>query len=315
VTRASLIKGTALMCVVVLIWGTFLPVSKLVLAAVDPYWLTALRYGVAALCFVALLVAVEGAGTLAPEGKARLAFLFGSAGFAGFSILTYEGLRLTRPETGAMILALTPVLVALYQWRRLRRRPHGVTLACIAVALIGEALVVSRGDPARILYDGSSFGNGLIFLAALCWTIYTLGAQRLPDWSPLRYTAMSATLGWISIAAATGVATAIGHSGPPDAGAMRDLLWPIVYVTIVVSVVAMLCWNTAVRHIGALNASLFANFAPVVAYVIAVWQGHALESAEVQGAALVIGALVANNLFLRRQAAGAARPAAGVSGS
>lgn len=88
---------------------------------------------------------------------------------------------------------------------------------------------------------------------------------------------------------------------------MRELVWPIVYVTIVVSVVAMLCWNTAVRHIGALNASLFANFAPVVTYLIAVWQGHALESAEVLGASLVIASLVANNLFLRRQAAFAAR--------
>lgn len=197
-TRAALIKGTALMCVVVLVWGTFLPVSKIVLAVVDPYWLTALRYGVAALCFIALLASVEGAGRLALEGNAPLAFLFGTAGFAGFSILTYEGLRLTRPETGAMILALTPVLVALYQWARLRRRPHAMTLACIAVALSGEALVVSRGDPARILHDGSAFGNLLIFLAAVCWTVYTLGAQRLPQWSPLRYTAMSACLGWIT---------------------------------------------------------------------------------------------------------------------
>jgi drug/metabolite transporter (DMT)-like permease len=70
----------------------------------------------------------------------------------------------------------------------------------------------------------------------------------------------------------------------------------------VVSFGAVLLWNMAVAKLGPLNASLFANFAPVVTFLITVWQGHRLLPAEIAGAALVVGALVANNLVNRRLA-------------
>lgn len=298
--RRDLAQGSLLMCAVVLAWGAFLPVGKLALAVIDPYWLTALRYGVAALCFVAVLVATEGPGALRFEGQAVKVWLFGSAGFAGFSILVLEGLRLSRPEHGAMILALVPVNIVLWQWLRSRHRPPAATLACIAVAIAGEALVVSQGEPARLYSGGNALGNGLVFLSSLCWVAFTLGAQQFPDWSPVRYTALSATLGFFSIAVATFVATAAGHSRPPALEGLLEMLWALLFVLFVVSFAALLLWNMAVAKIGPLNASLFANFAPVVTFLIAVWQGHRLLPVEFAGAALVIGALIANNLINRR---------------
>lgn len=290
------------MCAVVLIWGTFLPVSKIALAVIDPYWLTALRYGVAALCFLAVLLAMEGPRALSFEGQAVKAWLFGSAGFAAFSILVFEGLRLTRPEHGAMILALGPVNVVLWQWLRSRHRPTAATLICIAVAICGEALVVSQGEFARLYSGGSALGNGLVFLSSVCWVAFTLGAQQFPGWSPVRYTALSAVLGWLSIALVTAVATALGHSRPPSLEGLREMLWILVFVLFVVSFAALLLWNMAVAKIGPLNASLFANFAPVVTILITVWQGHHLLPVEMAGAAVVIGALIANNIVNRRLA-------------
>ena len=300
--RRDLTQGTLLMCAVVLVWGAFLPVSKLALAAIDPYWLTALRYGVAALCFVAVLAATEGRRALGFEGQAVKAWLFGSTGFAGFSILVFEGLRLTRPEHGAMILALGPVNVVLWQWLRSRHRPPAATLACIAVAVAGEALVVSQGEFARLYSGGSALGNGLVFLSSFCWVAFTLGAQQFPNWSPVRYTALSAVLGWVSIALVVALATAAGRSRPPGLEGLREMLWALLFILFVVSFAAVLMWNMAVAKIGPLNASLFANFAPVVTFLITVWQGHRLLPVEIAGAALVIGALIANNIVNRRLA-------------
>jgi drug/metabolite transporter (DMT)-like permease len=206
--RQQLAQGTLLMCAVVLIWGAFLPVSKIALAAIDPYWLTLLRYGVAALCFLVTLALLEGRAALAFEGQAAKAWAYGSAGFAGFSLFVYEGLRLTRPEHGAMILALGPVNIVLWQWLRTRHRPHAATLACIAIALAGEALVVSQGEVARLYSGGSALGNGLIYLSSWCWIAFTLGAQKFPGWSPVRYTALCAALGWLTILLAAALATA-----------------------------------------------------------------------------------------------------------
>ena len=74
-------------------------------------------------------------------------------------VLTTNRLRLTRPEHAAMILALGPVNIVFWQWFRTRHRPHAATLACIATALCGEALVVSQGDLARLVSGGGALGN------------------------------------------------------------------------------------------------------------------------------------------------------------
>ncbi|MBI4990378.1 MAG: DMT family transporter [Rhodocyclales bacterium] len=301
-SRQNLAQGTLLMCAVVLIWGAFLPVSKIALAVIDPYWLTLLRYGIAAACFLAVLASVEGRRALSFEGQAAKAWACGSAGFAGFSLFVYEGLRLTRPEHGAMILALGPVNIVLWQWLRSRHRPHAATLACIAVALVGEALVVSRGEFARLYSGGNALGNGLIYLSSWCWIAFTLGAQQFPGWSPVRYTALTAALGWLTILLVAALATGSGRSQPPLVEGLREQAWALLFIVFVVSFGAVLLWNMAVAKLGPLNASLFANFAPVVTILITVWQGHRLLPVEIAGAALVVGALIANNLINRRLA-------------
>lgn len=298
--RQHLAQGTLLMCAVVLIWGAFLPVSKVVLAVIDPYWLTLLRYATASACFLLLLAWREGRGALSYEGQAAKAWAYGSAGFAGFSLCVYEGLRLTRPEHGAMILALGPVNIVLWQWLRTRHRPPAAALACIAAAIVGLALVVSQGEITRLYSGGSALGNGLMYLASWCWIAFTLGAQKFPGWSPVRYTALTSILGCLTILLAVAAANGAGHSHAPSPAALAAHPWALLFVVFVVSFGAVLMWNMAVSKLGPLNAALFANFAPLVTLLIAAWQGQRLLAVEWAGAALVIGALVANNLVNRR---------------
>ena len=287
-------RGTLYMLLVIMIWGGFLPVGKSALEMVDPYWLTALRFGTAALVFIGLLWVQEGFTALRGEGQLWKIALFGAFGFAGFGICVFEGLKLTRPEISGMILALTPIQVALFQWWRTRRRPDNFTLAAIFIALVGELFVITAGDVTR-LTGGDALGTGLVFLASLFWTAYTLGGQQFPGWSPVRYTALSCSLGWFAIMAALGIATLAGHSRPPQ---MEQLVavWPqLSFIILCVSVFGILFWNLGVAKLGPLNAGLFANFAPVITYLIALAQGRRPAAIELMGAAIVLVALIANN--------------------
>jgi drug/metabolite transporter (DMT)-like permease len=287
-------RGTWYMVLVVVIWGGFLPVGKSALEMVDPYWLTAMRFGAAACVFIGLLMLREGRGALRSEGRLAKIGLFGTLGFAGFGISVFEGLRLTRPEVGAMILALTPMQVALFQWWRTRRRPDRIILAAIALALLGELLVVTGGDVDR-LGGGDGLGNGLVFLASLCWTAYTLGGQQFPGWSPLRYSALSCSLGWLVILVALAVASLAGHSRTPQTDQLLAV-WPqMVFIILGVSVFGILLWNMAVAKLGPLSAGMIGTFAPVITYLIALAQGRRPASLELIGAAMVLIALVANN--------------------
>jgi len=286
------------MLMVIAIWGAFLPVGKSALQMVDPYWLTAMRFGTAALVFIGLLWVREGRAALRTEGHFWKITLFGSLGFAGFGVCLFEGLRLTRPEISGMILALGPIQVALFQWWRTRHRPDNFTLGAIALALVGELFVVTAGDLSRLV-GGDALGNGLVFLASLFWTAYTLGGQQFPGWSPVRYTALSCSLGCFAIAVALAVASLAGHSQPPRPEQLAAV-WPqLAFIIFCVSVFGILFWNMGVAKLGPLNAGLFANFTPVITYLIAIAQGRRPEALELMGAAIVLIALIANNRHQR----------------
>ncbi len=291
-------RGTLYMLLVIAIWGGFLPVGKSALQMVDPYWLTAMRYGTAALIFIGLLWVREGRAALRSDGHFWRIALFGSLGFAGFGVCLFEGLKLTRPEISGMILALGPIQVALFQWWRSHRRPDNFTLAAIALALVGELFVITSGDVTRLI-GGDALGNGLIFLASLFWTAYTLGGQQFPGWSPVRYSALSCAFGCVGIALALLVATLAGHSQPPRTDQLLAV-WPqLAFIVFCVSVFGILFWNMGVAKLGPLNAGLFANFTPVITYLIAIGQGRIPAALELMGAAIVLIALIANNRHQR----------------
>ena len=63
----------------------------------------------------------------------------------------------------------------------------------------------------------------------------------------------------------------------------------------------MMAWNFGSRRIGILNSSLLINFMPVVTFSWRALQGHAFHRIELVGAAMVVGALIANKVYLRRQ--------------
>lgn len=296
-------RGTLYMLLVIAIWGAFLPVGKSALEMVDPYWLSTMRFGTATCAFVVLLWLQEGRRALRTDEHLMKIALFGSVGFAVFGICLFEGLRLTRPEISAMILALGPIQIALFQWWHTRRRPDRFTLSAIALALVGELLVITAGDVTR-LRGGDALGTGLVFAASLCWTTYSLGGQQFPGWSPVRYSALSCAMGLCAILVGVIIATLAGHSTPPS---QQQLLavWPqLTFLLLVVSVLGILFWNMAVAKIGPLSAGLIGNFAPVITYLIALAQGRRPANLELLGAAIVLVALVANN---RHQGAKATR--------
>jgi len=69
----------------------------------------------------------------------------------------------------------------------------------------------------------------------------------------------------------------------------------------------MLMWTRAVRDIGSLNGMLLLNLIPVTTFAIGFIRGHGLQPVEAIGAALVLVALIANNVYLRIRARSLAR--------
>ena len=284
------------------IWGGQFVIGKSALGRVDAFHLTTVRYFLAGLTLLALLAVVEGPRALRLEGRGLRLFWLGTLGFAGFNLLGFTGLAHAQAQSAALVTALAPLLTALVLWGRDGLRPSRITLAALAVALVGVALVISQGDPLSIFSGSVGLGDALVGAGVLCFIFYTLGAARHRDLSPLRYTALTASLGWISIAAATAIGTLAGWLSSPSADDYAAV-WPqIAYIAFLGAVVAVLSWNASVLKLGAQNAVLFGNLVPVTAFAIEIARGYQPHVLELFGAALTIGALVAANVLERRRA-------------
>src|SRR3954447_1870310 len=194
-------------------WGAMFPIAASAVTHIDPFSLTAIRYGVAAVVFLALLKVFE--GNLRADGRHRELFVLGSLGFAGFNLLSYVGLEHTHPQNAALIVSLQPLITALGLWLTTRQVPTRHTFAAMAVALLGVFLVITKGHPASIAQGDGALGELLVLVGCVCWIAYTLGARRFPEFTPLRYTAISAVYGTLTILAATAIAIAVGHAHVP----------------------------------------------------------------------------------------------------
>ena len=298
-----MIRGLAWAGLAILCWMPLFSVAKRTLPHVDAYALGSLRYAIGVAVFVALLAAVEGWKALRYDGRLAGAALFGLIGITGFNLFVWIGLSFTLPEHASIILALQTPLIALGAWLTRGTRPPRFTLGCVAVAIAGVLLVVTRGDLARALADiaagGALLGDVLVLFGAIAWVIYTLSAARFPAWSPLRFTVLTCIPGAIGLVAGNVIAIAVGAAAVPSAGAVAGVAWQILYFSVGTVVLGVLAFNNANRRLGPLNTMLMMNLVPIGVFGIEAALGRSFTPVELAGALTVVGALVANNLYLR----------------
>ena len=296
-------RGLAWAGLAVLCWAPMFSVAKRTLPHLDAFALGTVRYVIGVVLLVAMLAAFEGRRALRFDGRFLAASLFGLIGIAGFNLFVWLGLVYTQPEHASIIMALQTPMTAIAVWAAWGQRPAGFTLGCVAVAITGVLLVVTKGDPARALADIASgsalFGDALVLLAAVSWTIYTLAAARFRGWSPLRYTVLTCIPGLAGLVIAHIVAVALGAAVVPTLPQLGEVGVQIAYFSIGTVVLGVLSFNNAARTLGPLNTMLALNLIPIGVFGIEAALGRSFSAVEVAGALTVIAALVANNLYLR----------------
>ena len=298
-TRSNLIAGLAWIGLAILCWTPLFSVAKRTLPYLDAYALGSVRYVFGVALLVLLLVLFESRAALRYEGRLGAATLYGLIGITGFNLFVWIGLGYTRPEHASIILALQTPLTALAVWLAHGQRPARFTFGCVAAAIGGVVLVITKGDLANALAGGSLLGDTLIFLGAVSWVTYTLSASRFARWSPLRFTVLTCIPGGVGLVVAHGIALAVGAAAVPSPETLLAAGWQILYFSVGTVVLGVLGFNAAARRLGPLNTMLMLNLIPIGVFGIEAALGRSFAAVEIAGAAIVIGALVANNLYLR----------------
>lgn len=222
----------------------------------------AVRFLIAGLALAGYALATEGR-IPRPQDVTEWGTVTGLAltGIFLYALCFFYGLKHVTAGRGALVVALTPVLVALGAWLSGQERMNALKLSGVAMATLGCLTVIGNGNPVALLHGEVGIGEWLILGCALCWTAYTFIGRKATK----TLSALAATL-WASLLGAGLIGLAALVLGGIDFAAWSWRVWlSVVFLAIGGTALAFTWFADGVRRIGAAKASVFVNLVPVFA--------------------------------------------------
>lgn len=300
-----------LLTTVSFLWGTSFAAAKICLTELDPLALVVLRFTIASVIFALILVRLRGAGTIAWTDLPAF-FIMGFFGITSYFYIQFTGLTYTTSIHSALLIATSPIMVAIMGAALHVERLSRMALGGIVVAFVGVALVITQGHPAS-LEAGGVKGDLMLLSNAVVWAGLTLyGKKILEKYRPLvvmAYMHICGTLLLIPMALIPGFFPA------NLAEQIFSISWPVIaaalYLAMLCSVYAYYIWYAGVDTIGAVRTSVFSYLNPVFAMLAGVlFLGEQASWATVVGGGLVIAGVYGANKFKTVAAGGEKKSAA-----
>lgn len=178
-----------------------------------------------------------------------------------YALCFFYGLKHISAGRGALVVALTPVVVALAAWFLGQERMTPVKLAGVAIAMLGCLTVIGKGNPLALLHGAVGIGEWLILGCVLCWTAYTfIGRRATKTLSPLAATLWASLIGSLLI----GITALL--QGGSELMAWSWQVWAsVVFLALGGTALAFTWFADGVKRLGAARASVFVNLVPVFA--------------------------------------------------
>ncbi len=293
--RRGLIVGVVSLLLATLFWAGNYVIGHVAVAEVDPLSLVLERWVLALVPLLLIAQLLE-----RPDWRQVLRawpWLLASSvfGLAGYNLLLYAALQYTTAFSASLVNAFNPALISIAAAVFLRQRLTPIGIIGIVAALIGVLVVLSGGDPSRLLGAGFGPGELLMIGAILAWTIYTVLGRRAPATPPVASTAVQAAMTVILLLPVSLAA------GGPQLPATAEAVWALVFIAIFPSVLSYLLWNRALTVIPPARAGVFLNLITVFTALITILLGQPATPAQFVGGGIVLaGVALANSGAFRR---------------
>jgi drug/metabolite transporter (DMT)-like permease len=247
--------------------GSYVGLSKLLVAVFPIFLLAWLRFGIAA---VAMAHWVRRSPGEAPLTRQERGLLFWES-FLGnflFSICMLYGVKLTSALAAGVTMAALPAVVALLSWATLRERITGRVWAAILLAMLGIALLaLARDASGQPVNDSAPLGYALLIAAVLCEACYVVIGKRLTaNITPRRISALINLWG-LALVTPFGIWQALQF----DFSSVGAGSWALlVFYAVAASMVTVWLWMQGLRSVPAPQAGVFSVLLPVSAALIGV---------------------------------------------
>ncbi|SEL60915.1 Threonine/homoserine efflux transporter RhtA [Roseateles sp. YR242] len=268
--------------------GSYVGLSKLLVAVFPVFLLAWLRFGMAAVIMMPWLARTPDEGPMSRRTKGLL-FLLSFFGNFLFSICMLFGVRHSSAVVAGVVMAGIPAAVALLSFIFLRERIGARVLAGIALAVSGIALVaLNKQDSGAAAQSG--WGALLLLGAVLCEGSYVVIGKRLTQALSAKRISALINLWGLALVTPLGIWQALVF----NFGAVDVKHWGLLlFYAVAASMITVWLWMQGLRHVSAPKAGVFMVFLPISTAVIGVvFLGETMSSLQLLAYALALGGVV-----------------------
>lgn len=256
--------------------GSYVALSKPLVAALPVFLLGWLRFGIGALAMPHWLKKPAEEPPFTAQTR-RLVFLESFLGNFMFTICMLYGVSMTSAVSAGVIMASIPAAVALMSWAFLREHIGPRVWAAVACAALGIGLLAlsktehmsnaTQGLGADLAYKKAWLGNLLIVGAVLCEASYAVIGKKLTGvLGPKRITSLINLWGFV-LMTPVGLYQALQF----DFGGVRPGIWLLlVFYALAASVCTVWLWMTGLKGVPAALGGVFTVMLPISAALVGV---------------------------------------------
>ncbi len=273
------------------IWGGTFVGGKIVVASLTPLMGSFARYVVACIALLVAAFALEGGLPKLTRRQWMGTFVLGLFGVFAYNLFFMGALDRLPASRAALIIALNPAITIAISALALRESLSPRRWLGVVIALLGVAIVVSRGDLPSLASGSIGVGELLMFGAVSSWALYTVvGRKVLGGLSPLAATNYAALWGAVML----GIVSAPQFATLTAAHFDWRVNVSLLYLGVFGTALAFVWYYTSVKRIGAGPTSIFNNLVPVfgVAISVLLLGEQLLVSMLVGGAVTIAGVMM-----------------------
>jgi drug/metabolite transporter (DMT)-like permease len=298
------LRAFGLLAVVMVLWAGNTIVGRAVNRDVEPLTLAFVRWGGAS----AILLPFAWRSVRRDWAVIRRAWLpvlvLGLLGVGAFNAFLYSGVRYTTATNALLLQAAIPALVVVLDRLFFGVRSPLLQNLGVVCSIAGVAVVVFQGDPANALRLHFGFGDALILLAVLVWSLYTVLLRLRPGVSGTSFVAVTFVIGAIAMAPFCARDLIAGEHIDPT----PKMLGAFAYVAVLPSIVAYYIFNAATETVGPARAGLAITLMPIFgAFLSAALLGEHLHGFHFAGMALILLGIALSLVARQSVAAAGAR--------
>lgn len=259
------------------LWGSTYFVNAHLMPADHPLWGSALRAAPAGALLLLLTRRL-------PRGAwVWRSALLGLLNIGGFFLLIFLAAQLLPSAVASSVMALAPIALTLCAWALLGQRPAGWLIGGAAIGALGVPLLVGAGA------EGFNPLGLVVSLSAM--VINSLGSVLTRRWQGdvpvMHVTAWQLAWGGLALV----IAAFAVEGKPPSLGLPQ--IGAVVYLSILATAVAYLCWFSALKHLDAGVVGVVGLLNPVAGVSLGVLAGgEVLAPTQWIGLVIVLGCML-----------------------